>query len=151
MDLAAILKPEAVIPHLVASSKEQALQRLAQFASAITHVNEKVILDVLSERERLGTTGVGSGIAIPHGRLRGVDRLHAFFARLDRPVPFEAIDDQPVDLIFLLLAPVDAGTDHLKALARISRLLRNSDVCEQIRRSTSAGDLYALLTQPPQS
>ena len=149
MTIAEILKPEAVIPHLRASDKTQALESLAKCAAAMTGLSDRVIVDVLLEREQLGSTGVGSGIAIPHGRLRGIDRIHAFFARLDRPVPFEAMDDQPVDLIFLLLAPPDSGTEHLKALAQISRLLRDNDVCERIRRAKNADELHALLIRPP--
>jgi PTS system nitrogen regulatory IIA component len=149
MDIKTILRPDAVKLSLIAADKEQLLRQLAKFASSLTTVSESAIFDVLREREQLGATGVGSGIAIPHGRIRGLDRLQAFFVRLDRPVPFEAIDDQPVDLVFLLLAPVEAGTEQLKALATISRLLRDNTVCEKIRRSTGANDLYALLTQPP--
>ena len=108
---------------------------------------ERVIFDLLLEREKLGTTGVGDGIAIPHGKLSDIDRLYGVFARLPSAVDFEAIDEQPVDLIFLLLAPADAGADHLKALARISRLLRADDVCTRLRGSEHAEALFALLTQ----
>jgi len=101
---------------------------------------------VLSERERLGSTGIGMGVAIPHGKLSGLDRLCGIFARLDRPIPFEAIDDQPVDLIFVLLAPENAGADHLKALARVARLLRDRAVCDKLRGTDNHDALYALLT-----
>ena len=99
------------------------------------------------ERERLGTTGVGNGIAIPHGKLPTLDRLYGLFARLERPVDFDSIDEQPVDLIFLLLAPETAGADHLKALARVSRLLRDKSACEKLRGTEEAEALYALLTE----
>lgn len=146
MQISDLLKLDWVIPNLKVSSKKQALQELAKRAAEITGGSERAIFDVLLERERLGTTGVGNGIAIPHGKLPEFDRLYALFARLETPVPFEAIDDQPVDLIFLLLAPEDAGADHLKALAKISRLLREQSVCEKIRGSDSAEAIFAILT-----
>lgn len=138
---------EAVIPNLKASNKKQALQELAERAAKIVGVDARLIFDVLLERERLGTTGVGQGVAIPHGKLAELDRLYGVFARLDHAIDFESIDDQPVDLFFLLLAPEGAGADHLKALARVSRLLRNKAVCEKLRGSESADALYALLIE----
>jgi PTS system nitrogen regulatory IIA component len=131
---------------LKVSSKKQALQDLARRAAEITGVHERQIFDVLLERERLGTTGVGNGIAIPHGKLTDVKRMFGLFARLEHPVDFEAIDEQPVDLIFLLLAPEGAGADHLKALARVSRLLRDRAICEKLRGADQAEAIYALLT-----
>ena len=133
MEFADLLKPEAVIPQLKADSKKQALQGLAAFASELTGAEERTIFKVLLERERLGTTGVGNGIAIPHGKIDDVKELCGMFARLDTPVDFDAIDDQPVDLVFMLLAPQSSGVDHLKALAWISRLLRDLTVCEKLR------------------
>jgi len=141
-----LIEPEWILPALRATSKKQALQELARRAAEITGQEERRIFDVLLERERLGTTGVGHGIAIPHGKLAELDRLYGMFARLDSPVGFDAIDDQPVDLLFLLLAPADAGADHLKALARVSRLLREHSVCEKLRGSDTAEAIYALLT-----
>lgn len=148
MDIAKILKPESVIPRLRATSKDEALRALADIAAPVTGKDSRAILGVLQAREALGTTGVGNGIALPHGRMPGLDRIHAFFARLDQPVPFEAMDDQPVDLIFVLLVPADAGTEHLKALARISRLLSDGRICEQIRKGGSADELREILTRP---
>jgi PTS system nitrogen regulatory IIA component len=142
-----LLKPEAVISGLKASSKKQALQELAKHAAQITGVNDRRIFETLLERERLGTTGVGNGIAIPHGKLADFKRLYGVFARMDKPIDFDAIDEQPVDLIFLLLAPEGAGADHLKALARVSRLLRDASVCEKLRGADTADGLYMLLTQ----
>ncbi len=107
-----------------------------------------MIYETLLERERLGSTGVGHGIAIPHGKLAQLTRLHGLFARLDTAVDFESVDDQPVDLVFLLLAPEGAGADHLKALARISRLLRNASVVEKLRASDDPAALFAILTEP---
>jgi len=147
MEITDLLHPEGIIPSLRVSSKKQALQELAAKAAAITGVDERRISDVLLERERLGTTGVGRGIAIPHGKLSQLDRLYGIFARLEEPIDFDAIDDEPVDLIFLLLAPESAGADHLKALARISRLLRDPTVCAKLRGSDQADALYALLTE----
>ena len=116
-------------------------------AAEVTGEHERAIFDVLMERERLGTTGVGSGIAIPHGKLQSLERLYGLFARLEQPVDFQAIDERPVDLIFLLLAPESAGADHLKALARISRVLRDGKVCDKLRGTDTAEALYAILTE----
>ena len=138
--------PAQVMPRLKVSSKKQGLQELARRAAEITGVHERQIFDVLLERERLGTTGVGNGIAIPHGKLGDVKQMFGLFARLEHPVDFEAIDEQPVDLIFLLLAPEGAGADHLKALARVSRLLRDRAICEKLRGADQAEAIYALLT-----
>ena len=146
MEISDLLTSENVYVSLRATSKKQALQELAHRAAAISGLDERRIFDVLLERERLGTTGVGKGIAIPHGKLAELERLHGLFARLEQPVDFEAVDDQPVDLIFLLLAPESAGADHLKALARVSRLLRDSVVCEKLRESDDAEAIFSLLT-----
>ena len=145
MEIGDLITPRSVVAQLRATNKKQALQELAKRAAALTGIQERTIFDVLIERERLGSTGIGMGIGIPHGRLPGLDALCGVFARLDRPVPFDAIDDQPVDLIFLLLAPEGAGADHLKALARVSRLLRDRSVCEKLRGTDNADALYALL------
>jgi PTS system nitrogen regulatory IIA component len=113
--------------------------------------NERAIFDILMQREKLGSTAVGNGIAIPHGKMPGLTRLFGLFARLDRPVDFEALDNQPVDLVFLLLAPEGAGADHLKALARIARLLRDPTVAHKLRGSHDAESLYAVLAMPSAS
>jgi len=147
MEISDFITPASIFSKLPATSKKQALQELAKRASDISELNERVIFDALIERERLGTTGVGNGIAIPHGKLAGLDRLHGLFARLDKPIEFESIDEQPVDLIFLLLAPECAGADHLKALARVSRLLRDRSTCEKLRGSEDPDALYALLIE----
>ena len=147
MEIADLIRPEGVVPNLRATSKKQALQELARRAAGRTGVAERRIFEVLIERERLGTTGVGNGVAIPHGKLPELDRLTALFARLETPVAFDAIDEQPVDLICVLLAPEGAGADHLKALARISRVLRDQSICEKLRGTESADAIYAILTQ----
>ena len=147
MEIADILTPQSIVPKLSATSKKQVLQELAKRAATVTGLKDRFIFDALLQRERLGTTGVGHGIAIPHGKLEGIDKLFGLFARLEKPVDFDAIDEQPVDLLFLLLAPEMAGADHLKALARVSRLLRNRTICDKIRGSNDGDALYALITE----
>lgn len=147
MDITDLITTDSILPTLKAGSKKQALQELARKAAEITQLDAREIFDVLLERERLGTTGVGHGIAIPHGKLAKLDRLHAIFARLEKPIDFDAIDDEPVDLVFLLLAPESAGADHLKALARVSRLLRDRGVCTKLRGCDNSDAIYALFTQ----
>ena len=146
MEIVDLISTESVVAKLHATSKKQALQDLARRAAEIAGLQERAVFDVLIERERLGTTGVGNGIAIPHGKLSNLDKLYGLFARLERPVDFNAIDEKPVDLIFLLLAPETAGADHLKALARVSRLLRDATICEKLRGTETSEALYALLT-----
>jgi len=148
MELSELLTPAGVVAHLRAASKKQALQELARAAADITGIEERAIFDALLERERLGTTGVGLGIAIPHAKLPQLTRLYGLFARLDQPIDFDSIDEQPVDLMFVLLAPESAGADHLKALARVSRLLRNQGICEKLRGAQSAEAMLALLSEP---
>ncbi len=145
MEISDLITPRSVIPQLRVTNKKQALQEVARRAAALTGAAERTIYDVLIERERLGTTGIGMGIAIPHGKLAGLQRIFGIFARLERPIPFEAIDDQPVDLLFVLLAPEGAGADHLKALALVSRLLRDRAICDKLRGTDRADALYALL------
>jgi PTS system nitrogen regulatory IIA component len=147
MDLVELLTPDGVVANSRASSKKQILQDLARKAAELTGADERAIFEVVLERERLGSTGVGNGIAIPHGKLPGLKRLFAVFARLEKPVDFEAIDEQPVDLVFLLLAPEGAGADHLKALARVSRLLRDKRMCDKLRGSDKAEAIYALIAE----
>lgn len=151
MSLAEILKPEGVIANLKARSKKQALQELSTVASKLCGLDAQLILDKLVARERLGTTGVGQGIAIPHAKFLKADKVVGVFARLEQPVDFESIDDRPVDLIFLLIAPEVGGAEHLRALARVSRLLRNQELCTKLRGSRERAALYALLTEPTAS
>lgn len=147
MNLIDLLEPHCIIEKLSATSKKQALQELAKRAAEITSLKERAIFDVLLERERLGTTGMGNGIAIPHGKLPGLDRLYGFFARLKVPIDFDSVDDSPVSLIFLLLTPDTAGADHLKALTRISRLLRDQQLCKNLLAAKDANTLRALLRE----
>ena len=148
MEIADLLSPDAVLAHVKATTKKQVLQEMAHKAALLTKLAERRIFDTLIEREKLGSTGMGQGIAIPHGRIAGIEKMTGLFAQLDHPVDFDSMDDQPVDLVFLLLAPEGAGADHLKALARVSRLLRNQAVCEKLRAAPQAATLYALLTEP---
>jgi PTS system nitrogen regulatory IIA component len=148
VEIADILQPRAVVASLRAANKKQALQEISRRAAEITGEAERAIFDVLIERERLGTTGVGAGIAIPHGKLPGLKKLYGLFARVETPIDFESIDEQPVDLIFLLLAPEGAGADHLKALARVARLLRDPEIARKLRNSRDSDALYAVLAMP---
>jgi len=145
MDISDLLDADRVVSDLSAGSKKQALRVLARIAADGTGLPEQQIFDVLLERERLGSTGVGRGVAIPHGKVPGLGRLYGLVARLSEPTPFESIDDQPVDLVFLLLAPESAGADHLKALARVSRLLRDRSLCERLRQAENAEEMRAHL------
>jgi len=147
MEISDLITVEGVDANLRVTSKKQALQELSKRAASVTGQHERAIFDVLMERERLGTTGVGNGIAIPHGKLAPLEQLYGLFARLETPIDFHSIDEQPVDLVFLLLAPETAGADHLKALARVSRLLRDGAVCEKLRGTDDAEALYVLLTE----
>jgi len=148
MLLTDLVAPNAIIPALKVNSKKQALQELAAKAAELCGQSERTILEILQQREKLGSTGVGNGIAIPHGKLPKLNKLFGLF---ERPVEFEALDGQPVDLVFLLLAPEAAGADHLKALARVARLLRDADVARKLRDSRDAEALYAVLAMPSAS
>jgi len=149
MTITDLVAPEAILPVLKVISKKQALQELAARAAALTGQNERSVFEVLLQREKLGTTAVGYGVATPLGKLPKLEKLFGLFARLERPIDFEAMDGQPVDLIFLLLAPEGAGADHLKALARIARLLRDQDVAKKLRASRDAPAIYSVLALPP--
>ena len=146
-----LVSPNAIIPALKVNGKKQALQEIAAKAAALTGQNERTIFEILLQREKLGSTGVGNGVAIPHGKLANLGQVFGLFARLERAVDFEALDGQPVDLIFLLLAPEGAGADHLKALARVARLLRDPEVARKLRNSQDADALYAVLAMPSAS
>ncbi|APH70337.1 PTS IIA-like nitrogen regulatory protein PtsN [Aquibium oceanicum] len=151
MDLSDLIEVPAIMPALKANSKKQLLQLMAEKASEITGIAEREIFDTILQRERLGSTGVGNGIAIPHGKLPGVKEITGVFARLDHPVEFEALDDQPVDIVFLLLAPEGAGADHLKALSRIARVLRDSEMVAKIRGTKDAAAIHTFLASTPAS
>jgi PTS system nitrogen regulatory IIA component len=146
-----LVSPNAIIPAMKVNGKKQALQEIAAKAAELTGQNEKAILEILLQREKLGSTGVGNGVAIPHGKLSKLGNVFGLFARLERSIDFEALDGQPVDLIFLLLAPEGAGADHLKALARVARLLRDPEVARKLRASNGAEAIYAVLAMPSAS
>jgi nitrogen PTS system EIIA component len=145
MDLHEFLSPAAVATDLRAPSKKALLQQLAHRAAALTGLDERRVIEVILERERLGSTGFGGGVAIPHGKIEGLGGVFGLFARLGAPIDYDALDRQPVDLVFLLLAPQGAGADHLKALASVSRTFRDRTITAKLRGSTSADALYAML------
>jgi PTS system nitrogen regulatory IIA component len=149
MPLTDLLTPETILASVKAVSKKQLLQELAAFAAEQTGLLESDVYEALLQRERLGSTGIGHGIAIPHGKLPKLDRLIGIFARLEKPVDFDALDGQQVDLVFLLLAPEGAGADHLKALSRVARALRDPAIAQKLRKSHNSSALFALLTQVP--
>jgi PTS system nitrogen regulatory IIA component len=151
MPLTDVVALDAIIPSLKVNGKKQALQELAAKAAQISGHSEKAIFETLLQREKLGSTGVGNGVAIPHGKLPNLNKLFGLFARLERPVDFDSLDGQPVGLIFLLLAPEGAGADHLKALARVARVLRDPDTARKLSESRDAEAMYAVLAMPPAS
>jgi len=148
MELSDILDKGSVIACAKVSSKRQLLQLLADQAAAPAGATAQEIFDTLLEREQLGSTGLGNGIAIPHGKIAGLKGVTAVFARLERPIDFDAVDDQPVDLAIMLLAPMGSGADHLKALSRVARVLRDDRVVEELRATRDAGRIYEILTAP---
>lgn len=142
-----LLSSEAVIPALKASTKKQAIQHLAAQAADLWRLAERDVFETLLQRERLGSTGIGNGIAIPHGKLPAIHQPVGLFARLEKPIDFDSVDGEPVDLMFLLLAPEEAGADHLKALARVARVLRDPAVTAQLRATRDPAALHVLLTR----
>jgi PTS system nitrogen regulatory IIA component len=151
MHLADLLPEQAVSGALRASSKKHVLQLLAERAAALSAVDERAVFEALLQRERLGSTGVGHGVAIPHAKLGGIGKIIGLFARLEKPVDFEALDEEPVDLVFALVAPEQAGADHLRALARVARVLRDPAVAAKLRGTADATALHTILTTSAQS
>lgn len=151
MGLSEFLSPEGVVLNLHASCKREALAQLADKAATLTGAPAAQIRQALMDREQLGSTGVGRGVAIPHGKIDGVGKIVGLLAKLHHPVEFESVDDQPVDLIFVLLAPVDATAAHLKALAKVSRLLRDERVREALRGAGTPEALFAIAADTAQS
>jgi nitrogen PTS system EIIA component len=147
MPISDILALDGVIPSLKAGTKKQLLEAIAEHAGPLTGLAPRLVFDSLLQRERLGSTGIGNGIAIPHGKFEGLTRLVGLFARLEKPIDFEALDGQPVDLIFVLLAPEGAGADHLKGLSKVARLLRNPAITAKIRTLREAEVIFDILTQ----
>lgn len=151
MDLGDLLAADGIVPSLKAKNKKQVLQELAGRAATVTGLAAREIYDTLLQRERLGSTGFGRGIAIPHVKLRNIKKIMCVFARLAEPVDFDAHDGEPVDLVFVLLAPEHASGDHLKALARISRIVRDPVMLERLRKAGGQSELRAFLTSPATS
>lgn len=147
MQIGDLLDRNAIALRVSANSKRQVLAVIAEIAARSFGLDAGDVLDALVEREQAGSTGVGHGVAAPHARLEGLERLRGVFVRLENPVDFESVDDQPVDLIFALFAPPDASGDHLRALARVSRILRQAELRQQLRKARSADAIHALLVQ----
>lgn len=146
MTVASLITPDSVVAGIKGANKKQVLLDLSGQLARISGLPDREIYETLLQRERLGTTGIGQGIAIPHGRIAGLRRLVGLFARLQKPVDFEALDGEHVDLVFVLLAPEDAGADHLQALARIARLFRDAKTVQKLRQTEDPAALYAILT-----
>jgi nitrogen PTS system EIIA component len=151
MTLADIIDARAILPMVKAQNKKQLLQEIAQSLSSLVAIDARVIFDTLLQREKLGSTGLGQGIAIPHGRLPAITRVYGVFARLQSPIAFDSVDGDPVDLVFALISPDHAGADHLTALARVSRLLRDAGTLNKLRGTDNTEGLFAILTEPPLS
>jgi nitrogen PTS system EIIA component len=148
MTLTDIIDARAILPDLKVQNKKQLLQEIAQALATRVAIDSRIIFETLLQREKLGSTGLGQGLAIPHGRLPSITRVYGLFARLHHAVPFESVDEEPVDLVFALISPDHAGADHLTALARVSRLLRDASTLKKLRGTESPEGLYAILTQP---
>jgi PTS system nitrogen regulatory IIA component len=146
MQIGELLDRNAIALRISATNKRKALAVIAEIAARNFGLDAGHVLDALTEREQAGSTGVGHGVAVPHARLEGLDRLRGVFVRVEHPVEFDSVDDQPVDLIFALFAPKEAsGVEHLRALARVSRLLRQAELREQLRQARTADAIHALL------
>ena len=147
MNTGDLLDRTAISTRVSAANKKKVLAVIAEIAARNFHLDAGDVLDALSEREAAGSTGVGYGVAVPHARLEGLERMRGVFVRLENPVEFESVDDQPVDLLFALFAPKNAGAEHLRALARVSRIMRQSELREQLRKARTADAVHALLVQ----
>lgn len=151
MALPDLLSADTVLGSLSATNRKQALQIISEAAASRLGLDSRIIFDAVMERERLGSTGVGDGVAIPHARLEGLDQVFGLFAKLKSPIEFDAIDGRPVDLVFLLLAPETSGAEHLKALARISRVFRREDIRSHLRATETRDGMVAILTLQDES
>ena len=145
MNIADIISKEAVLDNVQATSKRELVQLLSGKIANLTNIDERVVFDAVWERENLGSTGYGDGVAFPHARIEGLEKVSAMFARLDEPVDFDSLDGKPVDLVFLLISPENSGADHLTALASLSRVLKTEGSCEKLRKARSIDELYAIL------
>ena len=147
MNISDIMSEKSVLIDVKASSKRELLQELASKAAELTDLDERTIFDTFLERENLGSTGFGNGTALPHGRVEGLDKVCAIFARLSAPLDFDAIDGKPIDLVFALLSPEGNGADHLTALAKMSRILKDEALCAKLRQAGKPVEIYALMSQ----
>ncbi len=145
MNIADIISKEAVLDNVQATSKRELIQVLSNKIANLANVDERVVFDAVWERENLGSTGYGDGVAFPHARIEGLEKVSAMFARLDEPVDFDSLDGKPVDLVFLLISPENSGADHLTALASLSRVLKTEGSCEKLRKARSIDELYTVL------
>ncbi len=148
MELADLIARDAILPAVKAGSKKQILCEIGARAREAYGLDTRLVVEGLLAREKLGSTAMGGGVAIPHARLEGLKSIAGLFARLERPADFEAVDGQGVDLVFVLLAPEESGADHLRALARVSRLLRDTELRKKLRETSEADELYAVITEP---
>ncbi|MEM6905434.1 MAG: PTS IIA-like nitrogen regulatory protein PtsN [Pseudomonadota bacterium] len=151
MELSELVVQPGILPSVKANSKKQLFQEIAGKARDLYGLQARAVCEGLNEREKLGSTAMGNGIAVPHARLEGLDRIVGIFARLERPLDFEAADGLGVDLIFALLVPEESGSDHLRALAKVSRLLRDRDVCAKLRATSERAALFSLLIDQARS
>lgn len=151
MNLTDLIAQDMIVPSLKANSKKQVIQEMAEKVAPSINLSARTVFDQLLQRERLGSTGIGNGIAIPHARVPGVEKIVGVFARLEKTIDFDAVDDERVDLVFMLLAPEGEGADHLKALAQIARVLRDTENTSKIRASRDAAAIYAILSTPAAS
>ena len=147
MQITDIITPKAIKSVAKSVGKKRVLQEISQLAAPIYGIDENIAFDALQERENLGPTGVGEGVAIPHARIEGLDRVVGVFFRMEKAIEYDSVDRQPVDLIFALFAPVDSGVDHLKALALVSRSLRDPAVKAKLRSNADESTLFAILTE----
>lgn len=145
MNIADIISKDAVLDNVQAASKRELVQLLSGRISALMNLDERVIFDAVWERENLGSTGYGDGVAFPHARIEGLDKVCGLFARLDEPVDFDSLDGKPVDLVFMLISPENSGADHLTALAALSRILKTEGSCEKLRKARSVDEIYTIL------
>ncbi len=145
MNIADIISKEAVLDNVQATTKRELVQVLSNKIANLAGVDERVVFDAVWERENLGSTGYGDGVAFPHARIEGLKKVTAMFVRLDEPVDFDSLDGKPVDLVFLLISPENSGADHLTALATLSRVLKTEGSCERLRKARTVEELYAVL------
>jgi len=145
MNIADIISKNAVLDNVQVASKRELVQSLSERIAALCEIDERVIFDAVWERENLGSTGYGEGVAFPHARIEGLDKVCGLFARLDEPIDFDALDGKPVDLVFMLVSPENSGADHLTALAALSRILKTEGTCEKLRKARSVDEIYSIL------